>query len=95
MKLKCDDKEIEPIQAGKQIQEADIHDYYRNFTDVTFNGFYTYLPDAISASCGKVTLELYSEKKPDSPTVKVLDPKSLLRISADFEAYRQTHPRPQ
>jgi hypothetical protein len=46
-------------------------------------------PDAISPSCGQVTLELHSLKNPDKATVKTLDAKSVERIWADFEPYRK------
>lgn len=94
MKLKCDEREIEPIQPGKAVVGYNIDDYFIDFTDVSYKGLYTYAADAISPTCGQVKLELFSEKKPNSPTVKVLNPKSVLRVSADFEPYRQMRPTP-
>jgi hypothetical protein len=66
----------------------DSHSYFVNATDATYEGFYTYSPDAISPSCGKVELEVYSEKDPEKAARKVLGQKTVGTIWHDFEAYR-------
>lgn len=91
MHLLCGDKEIQPIQPSKVADVLNVHSSFVSVTDATYQGFYTYPPDAISPACGKVVLELYSEKDPNKPTVKVLNPKTIDRIWGDFEAYRASH----
>ncbi len=51
----------------------------------------SYPPDAVSPSCGKVTLQLFSGKDPDKPVVKELETKSIERIWADFQPYLASH----
>jgi hypothetical protein len=87
MKLICGDKEIEPIQPGKAADVVNAHNAFVNVTDATYVGIYSYSPDAISPSCGKVTLRLYSEKNPDKPESKDLDQKSIDRVWNDFRPY--------
>jgi S1-C subfamily serine protease len=91
MKLYCGSKEIEPIQPGKAATVVNAHNAFVNVTDATYVGIYSYPPTAISPSCGKVTLQLYSEKEPDKPETKELDQKSVERIWADFQPYLDTH----
>lgn len=88
MTLKCGDKEITPIQPGKIAHVLNAHNYFVNATDASYEGYYSFLPDSISPSCGRVTLALYSEKNPDSAAVKELDEKTVSRIWTDFEPYR-------
>ena len=87
MRLLCGDKEVEPIQPGKAATVVNAHNAFVNVTDATYVGIYSFPADAVSPSCGRVSLELYSEKQPDKPTSKVLDPKTVQRISADFQPY--------
>jgi S1-C subfamily serine protease len=87
MKLFCGAKEVEPIQPGKIATLANTHTAFVNVTDATYIGIYSYPPDAISTSCGRVRLELYSEKQPNHPEIKELDEKTVLRISRDFQPY--------
>jgi hypothetical protein len=91
MKLICGDKEVEPIQPGKDATVANAHNAFVNVTDATYVGFYSYPPDAISPSCGKVTLQLYSEKQPDKPESKDLDQKTIDRVWNDFRPYLDAH----
>jgi S1-C subfamily serine protease len=88
MRLHCGDKEVAPIQPGKIAHVLDVHNYFVNATDATYEGFYTYPPDAISPSCGQVVLEIYSEKKPESAATKVLDEKTVNKVWEDFAPYR-------
>lgn len=91
MKLFCGTKEVEPIQPGKAATVANAHNAFVNVTDATYVGIYSYPPDAISPSCGKVTLQLYSEKEPDKSQSKDLDQKSIDRVWADFQPYLAAH----
>jgi hypothetical protein len=91
MRLLCGSSVVEPIHPGKVARVIDAHNYFVNVTDATYDGFYSYPADAISPSCGQVTLELYSEKDPNKPTVKALEPKTINRVWNDFDPYRQAH----
>jgi S1-C subfamily serine protease len=90
MKLFCGTQEIEPITPGKGPMEIDYHTQSYEISDATFRGFYTYPYDAISPECSSVTLQLFSEKEPDKPVIKVLDAKTVERVAADFKPYRET-----
>jgi S1-C subfamily serine protease len=91
MKLFCGTKEVEPIQPGKAATVANAHNAFVNMTDATYVGIYSYPPDAVSPSCGKVTLQLYSEKQPDKSESKDLDQKTIDRIWNDFRPYFDAH----
>lgn len=91
MRLKCGDQEIEPIQPGKVAKVIDVKGPFVNATDATYEGLYTYPPDAISTSCGQVSLELYSEKNPASAKVHLLDKKIVERVWNDFDPYRSSN----
>jgi hypothetical protein len=91
MKLLCGTKEVEPIQPGKAATVVNGHNSFVNVTDATYVGIYSYPPDAISPSCGKVTLQLYSEKEPDKLESKDLDQKSIDRVWNDFRPYLAVH----
>jgi S1-C subfamily serine protease len=91
MKLLCGAKEVEPIQPGKAATVVNAHTEFVNITDATYVGIYSYPPDAISPSCGKVTLQIYSEKEPDKSESKDLDEKSIDRILNDFRPYLAVH----
>jgi S1-C subfamily serine protease len=91
MKLLCGDKEVEPIQPGKVATVENVHNYFVNVTDATYVGLYSFPADAVSPSCSRVVLELYSEKEPDKPTVKTLDSKTVNRIWSDFQPYLTMH----
>lgn len=89
MRLICGDKEIEPIQPGKVAKVVDVHNYFVNATDASYEGLYTYSADAISPACPNVSIELYSEKNPNSAKIRLLDKKLVERIWADFGAVRE------
>jgi S1-C subfamily serine protease len=92
MKLLCGGKEIEPIQPGKAATVVSSHDTFVNVTDATYVGIYSYPADAISPSCGKVTLQIFSEKDHEKSESKDLDPKSVSRVWDDFKPYLAAHP---
>lgn len=87
MRLLCGGKEVEPIHPAKAATVVNEHNYFVNVTDATYVGIYSYPADAVQSSCGEVVLELYSEKDPDKPNRKVLDEKSIVRITSDFQPY--------
>jgi S1-C subfamily serine protease len=87
MKLFCGKKEVEPIQPGKAPTIESVHNHSVSVTDATFVGLYSYPADAISKSCGRVTLEIYSERGATKPVIKTLDDKTVERIAADFQPY--------
>jgi len=89
MKLKCGEKEIQPIQTGKIEEVVDNSHRFTKVVNSSSKGFYSYPPDAISPSCGQVTLELYSLKDPAKATVKILAAETVNRIWTDFDAYRK------
>jgi S1-C subfamily serine protease len=88
MRLLCGSREVQPIQPGKIATVLDVHNAFVNVTDATYSGFYLYPYDSISTSCGKVTLELFSEKNPGEPAVHVLDDRTVTRVEEDFKPYR-------
>jgi hypothetical protein len=91
MKLLCGGKEVEPIQPGKAATVVNTHSSFVNVADATYVGIYSYPPDAISPSCGKVTLQIYSEKDPDKSESRILDQKSVERVWSDFRPYFAAH----
>lgn len=95
MKLFCGEKEVEPIQPGKDATVVNAHNAFVNVTDATYVGIYSYPADAISPACGKVTLQLFSEKDPEKPEIKVLDTKSVEQISEDFQPYLDARAKAQ
>lgn len=91
MKLLCGGKEIEPIQPGKAATVLNTHNAFVNVTDATYVGIYSYPPDAVAPSCGKVTLQLFSEKDPGKSESKDLGPKTINRVWNDFRPYLAAH----
>jgi S1-C subfamily serine protease len=89
MKLTCADKEVIPILPGKAQRVLNINNAAVRVTDATFDGFYEYPYDAIRPDCGKMTMEVFSEKNPNEAKVKVLDEKTITAVYADFEPYRK------
>lgn len=87
MRLFCGDKEITPIHPGKIAHLQNVRNIFLSINDATYEGLYAYPADAITSSCGKVRIEVYSEKEPDKADVKNLDEKTIERIVADFAPY--------
>jgi len=87
MRLLCGGKELAPIDPGRS--EFELRDERGRTMDTTFQGRYSYLPDAISPACGSVVLEVYSEKEPTTPVVKTVDAAAIERVWADMEPYRK------
>jgi S1-C subfamily serine protease len=91
MKLLCGGKEVEAIQPGKAATVVNAHGAFVNVTDATYVGIYSYPPDAISPACGKVTLQIFSEKDPGKSESRDLDQKSIDRVWSDFRPYLTAH----
>lgn len=89
MSLHCDDKEVTPIHPGKNPIILNEDNAWIRVKDATYSGLYSYPPDAISPQCGTVTLKLFSEKNPQQPAVRILDPKTVQTVWNDFEARRR------
>ena len=87
MRLLCGGKEMTPIEPGRN--EYELLNQRGGTIDTTYQGRYSYLPDAVSPSCGSVTLEIYSEKEPNTPLTRPIDPATVDRVWADFEPYRK------
>ncbi len=93
MRLMCGDREVEPIHPAKIAHILSESNYLISVKDATYEGFYSYPADAITPQCGKVTLELFSEKNPTEAKTKVLDEKTVTKIVADFAPYLDSRPR--
>lgn len=91
MRLLCGGEEIEPIHPGRIPHIMTLDSTFVNIVDATYEGLYVYPPDSISPSCGKMTLELYTEKEPTKVKKRDLDRKTIARIWKDFEPYREMH----
>ena len=89
MRLLCGGKEVAPIDPGRR--EFELHDFRDRAIDTTFQGWYIYSPDAVSPTCGTMSLEIYSEKSPDTPLVQPVDAATVARVWADLEPYRKAH----
>ena len=81
MQVFCGDSEVVPIHPFRI--ENRIGE-----TDAVYEGFYIYDPAAIGPHCGTVRLTLFSEKTPDKPDTRAVDPKVLQQIYEDFAPYR-------
>ena len=57
-------------------------------TDAVYEGLYVFAPDALTAECGTVTFEVFSEKAPGTAETVAVDPEVLGRIWQDFAPYR-------
>jgi len=87
MRLLCGGKEISPIDPGRS--DYELRDARNRVIDTTMQGFYSYPPDAISPSCGAVSLEIFSEKDPNTPITQPVETATVERVWADFEPYRK------
>ena len=87
MRLLCGDREVEPIHPAKIAR-------FVTAQDVTFRGVYAYSPGAISADCGPVTLEIFSQGSPAKVRRRELDRKVIARVDEDFSPYYEKYGRP-
>ena len=77
----CGDNEVTPIHPFVLEQQA------QNGDQIT-EGLYVFDPGAFGPQCGTVRMVLYSEKEPDKPETRVVEPGVLQRITQDFALYR-------
>jgi S1-C subfamily serine protease len=77
----CGDREVLPIHPFKLLHPI-------SETDAIYEGLYVFDPGALAPACSTVKLELYSEKEPQKPDTRVVDPKLLDQIWQDFGPYR-------
>ena len=81
MRLFCGDAEVTPIHPFKI-------EHRIGRADAVYEGLYVFDHAAIGPHCGTVTLTLFSDKAPDKPDTRVLDPKLLAQIWDDFALFR-------
>ena len=77
------------LNLGTSTRKGNINNAAVQITDATFDGFYEYPHDAIRPECGKITLQIFSEKDPKDAKSKVLDEKTVNTVYADFEPFRK------
>lgn len=87
MRLLCGGKEIPPIDPART--DYELHDARDRVIDTTSQGLYSYQPDAISPTCGGMSLEIFSEKDPNTPITQPVETATVERVWADFEPYRK------
>jgi hypothetical protein len=84
MRVLCGDREIAPIHPFRL--ESRMSE-----TETIHEGLYVFDPDAFAPSCGGVKLVLTSQKQPDKPDTRAIDPRMVQRIWDDFAPYRAKH----
>lgn len=93
MALLCDGKEITPIQRRKEEIVAAMPSFYKIKTRFTYAGLYTYPVEIFDTNkCQQLQLKVFSEENPTQPAIKLLEPKMVQRVWADFEDYRKREP---
>ena len=90
MRLLCNGIEIEPIQPGKIAYMVNQSNYFVRVSDASYEGLYTYQPDAISPTCAQTILQIESLTKPGKPVEVKLNPKLVQRVWDDFAPYRNS-----
>jgi S1-C subfamily serine protease len=77
MRAYCGDSEVTPIHRftlERRVSET-----------VTINeGLYVFDPGALSPQCGTVKVVMYSEKEPEKPDTRVVEPNVIQQIKQDF-----------
>ncbi len=93
VRLLCGDKELTPIWPARLVAGMG---YSRGvvLADESSMARYVYPHDVVSPQCGKVTLQIFSEKDPEHPLERVLDESVVTRIWQDFEPYRKIQAQP-
>lgn len=92
LRLFCGSREVPPIHPARVAEVVNVQNAIANATDATYAGVYSFPPEAISPSCGAVTLQLYSEKNPAQPQTIVLKQQTVQRVAMDFAAYHTSMP---
>jgi S1-C subfamily serine protease len=91
MRLFCGAREVEPIQRAKV---PVVSSRSNQSLDTVMTGLYAYSPKAVSADCGTVKLEIYSQENPAKVPTKELDRKLIARVDEDFSPYYQRYGNP-
>jgi len=73
----CGDAEVTPIHAFTLTQRVSA-------TDAIREGLYVFEPQAFGTHCASAKLVMYSEKEPDKPDTRAIDPHIIDRILDDF-----------
>jgi len=81
MRVYCGETEVAPIHPFKLEQRV-------SDTDAIDEGLYVFDPGSLGPQCGSVKLVLYSDKEPDKPDTRVVDPNMVKRVWQDFAASR-------
>ena len=58
-------------------------------TDAIREGLYVFEPQAFGPQCASVKLVMYSEKEPNRPDTRIVDPQVIERIRDDFASYSE------
>jgi hypothetical protein len=85
MRAYCGDAEVTPIHPFKIEQRV-------GESDAIYEGLYVFDPGALGPQCASVKLMLYSEKEPDKPDTRVVEPRVVQQIWQDFAPYRERAP---
>src|SRR5207248_2194090 len=81
MRVYCGAQELTPIHPGKVEHRVAVSNAAVRVNDATYEGLYTFEPDAIGPHCGSVRVDLFSEKEPDKVAgSRTLSPELLDRI---------------
>jgi len=88
MELYCGSKLVTPIQPGRIAHVIDVRNQFVKATDATYEGVYSYPSEAFAPTCGQVTLKVFPVKASEAPIVKVVEPKTVAQVWADFEPCR-------
>lgn len=81
MRALCGDVEVIPIHPFTLTQRV-------SETDAIREGLYVFDPQALGPHCKSVKLVIYSEKDPEKPDTRTVDPKMIEQIWQDFATYR-------
>ena len=81
LRVLCGDAEVIPIHPFTLEQRV-------SETDAIREGLYVFEAQALGPHCTSVKLALYSEKEPEKPDTRAVDPKMIERLWQDFAAYR-------
>jgi hypothetical protein len=77
----CGDAEVTPIHPFRIEQRIDD-------TTTIEEGLYVFAPDTLGPRCSAVKLMLYSAKEPDKADTRLVDPKIVQQVAADFARLR-------
>jgi hypothetical protein len=88
MRVYCGQNLVAPIQPGRVEHRVAVNNAAVRVNDATYEGFYTFTPDALGPQCGLVKIEIFTEKEPDKPNATAISPKVIQRIWDDFEPFR-------